>query len=79
MTLHRRLKEETQQNFKYLIPYIRVQHALESMKTSADTMAGIGYAVGFQSPAAFNYAFKLITGVTPKAVSTVLKEEKTRN
>ena len=76
MTLHRRLKEETQHNFKYLVTYIRVQHAIELMRTCNDNMEGVGYTVGYQSAAAFSYAFKRMTGKTPKVMCDELREQK---
>ena len=64
-SLNRHLQRETQQSFKALVPYLRVQRAIELINTTSDDMASIGYAVGFQSPSSFNDAFKQWTGTPP--------------
>ena len=43
----------------------RMQLAAERMRNSNDSLAGIAADVGYESEAAFNRAFKRVTGVTP--------------
>jgi AraC-like DNA-binding protein len=43
----------------------RMQLATERLRTSTDSLAGIAAEVGYESEAAFNRAFKRITGLSP--------------
>ncbi len=43
----------------------RMQLAAERIRNSGDSLAGIAAEVGYESEAAFNRAFKRVTGVTP--------------
>ena len=43
----------------------RMQLAAERLRTSTDSLAGIAAEVGYESEAAFNRAFKRITGLSP--------------
>lgn len=43
----------------------RMQLAAERLRNSGDSLAAIGADVGYESEAAFNRAFKRVTGVTP--------------
>jgi AraC-like DNA-binding protein len=43
----------------------RMQLAAERIRTSKDSLAAIAADVGYESEAAFNRAFKRVTGVTP--------------
>jgi AraC-like DNA-binding protein len=45
----------------------RMQLAAERLRNSGESIAGIAADVGYESEAAFNRAFKRVTGVTPGA------------
>jgi AraC-like DNA-binding protein len=44
-----------------------MQLAAERLRNSGESIAGIAADVGYESEAAFNRAFKRVTGVTPGA------------
>jgi AraC-type DNA-binding domain-containing proteins len=65
-TLNRFLKEHTGKTFVDLLHSVRIRHATELLRSSPDTVIGIGYSVGFETQKAFFAAFKKVMGVTPK-------------
>jgi AraC family transcriptional regulator, alkane utilization regulator len=43
----------------------RIQLAADRLRSSNDSLAAIAADIGYESEAAFNRAFKRVTGVTP--------------
>jgi len=49
----------------YLLHW-RMRLAAESLRMGHDSVASIGYALGYESDSAFNHAFKRVMGVSPR-------------
>ena len=64
-TFARFVKKRTDNVFLDLLHLIRIQHAVELLKTSDDSITGIGYSVGFETRDFFFLVFKRIMGMTP--------------
>ena len=64
-TLSRFIKKETGRSLIPLLHQVCIRHAIELLKTTNDTITGIGYSVGFGSAKEFNKIFKRKTGMTP--------------
>ena len=65
-TLNRFLKKETGRSLISLLHHIRIQHAIELLQTTTDSVINIGYSVGFETQKSFFTIFKRITGMSPK-------------
>ena len=64
-TLNRFMQKETGRSMISLLHYIRVQHAVELLQTTTDSVVNIGYSVGFESANTFCEIFKRELGITP--------------
>lgn len=60
------LNESFQSNYNDFINQYRIEESKQLLKTSNKNILEIAYAVGFNSKATFNSAFKKFTGQTPK-------------
>ena len=65
-TLSRFLTKETGRSFTALLQLVRIRHAIALLETTTDTIAGIGYSVGFESAKSFCKIFKREAGMTPR-------------
>jgi AraC-type DNA-binding domain-containing proteins len=65
-TLNRFLRNETGRSLISLLHHIRIQHAVELLQTTTDSVINIGYSVGFETQKSFFTIFKRITGMSPK-------------
>lgn len=63
--LSRCFKEHTGQTLSYFIAETRVSHAKQMLRSLSFTIEYIGEYCGYQSPAAFQKAFKKIAGISP--------------
>lgn len=63
--LSRYFKEHTGQTLSYFIAETRVSHAKQMLRSLSFTIEYIGEYCGYQSPAAFQKAFKKIAGISP--------------
>lgn len=64
-TLQRRLKADDT-SLTQEIALLKQQHAIESLVHTDQSIAKVGEALGFQSPASFTRAFKSWTGCSPR-------------
>lgn len=65
-TLSRRIVEETSMRWSELLRRIRILAARELLANSELQITGVANAVGYSSQSAFNKAFKIESGITPK-------------
>jgi len=64
-TLNRFLQKETGLSMISLLHHIRIQHAMELLQTTTDSVSNIGYSIGFESANTFCEIFKRELGMTP--------------
>ncbi len=68
-SLMRRIRSETGMSFRELRRQARVMVAIERLALGHSVTA-VAMDVGFDSPSAFTYAFRVITGTTPRKYMT---------
>ena len=68
-SLHRKLKVLTGQSPNEFVRLIRLKKASRLLKANVDSIAQIGYMVGFNSPSYFSRCFYQQFGLTPKEFS----------
>ena len=66
--LHRKIKEHTQLTSTQFINSIRLQFAMQLLKTTDLPIKSIVYQTGFKSPAYFSAQFRKIYECTPKSI-----------
>ena len=60
------INRETGENFSECLNKIRIQHAMELLKSSADPLAVIAQKVGFNDQYYLSKIFKKMLGVSPR-------------
>ena len=68
--LHRKLKALTNQSANHFIRSVRMERALELLKSNAGNIADIAYLVGFNDPGYFTKIFSSYFGYLPSEVNT---------
>ncbi|TYC49397.1 helix-turn-helix transcriptional regulator [Rhodobacterales bacterium] len=63
--LIRTIRQETGMSFRELRRQTRVMIAIERLATG-QSVTGVAWDVGFETPSAFIHAFRVVTGVTPR-------------
>ena len=67
--LHRKLKALTNQSANHFIRSVRMERALELLKSNAGNIADIAYLVGFNDPGYFTKIFSAYFGYLPSEVN----------
>jgi AraC-like DNA-binding protein len=65
-SLHRKLKNQTDQSATEFIRFIRLKSAVKMLKAGTSSLSEVAYNVGFSSPSYFSISFKKLFGKTPK-------------
>ncbi len=65
-SLHRKLKNQTDQSATEFIRFIRLKSAIKMLKAGTSSLSEVAYNVGFSSPSYFSISFKKLFGKTPK-------------
>jgi AraC-like DNA-binding protein len=74
-SLHRKLRDLTNQSATEFIRSVRLNKAVALMKQGNYNMEEIAYAVGFSSPSYFSQSFKKQFNQSPKAYLEELKQQ----
>lgn len=67
-------KDQTGENFANYVESIRMQHSMDLLKNTDDSISEIAQKVGYNSDQAFRRAFKRVQGVSPNAFRGDKKE-----
>ncbi|HZG77002.1 MAG TPA: helix-turn-helix domain-containing protein, partial [Paenibacillus sp.] len=73
--LSRMFKEEFGENFVDYLARLRIERAIEKMRTQAETMQDIAASVGYPHYISFNRVFKKVTGIAPADYRNKLARE----
>ena len=71
--LHRKLKALTNQSANHFIRSVRMERALDLLKSNAGNIADIAYKVGFNDPGYFTKTFSAYFGYLPSEVKEAKK------